>query len=1621
MSAIDLTTLTADAFADNPARVQDLLDTAAAMDDSVPVVMLPVRIETRFARVPAPVAVPVTLTDLARCLSEAATPLGQIAATDLTEPPAPVPSPQNRKERREPASEMYDRVAAQLGSADTALGACDLLLRQHLDGDPAPVVAGAAALRSGLEGAARSIARLRSDWQRGRLQAQLAAVDAHAQSTLGVIENSALPAAELRAALAPAAAAPTAGPAIPAGALSAGAATFKWLLAGAENLGAAPAATPDLAAAATTIPLLPAAYKQRLLVAISAAQARGTVPAGELATLATAVDGIRTDAGATVPAAQPTLLVDQLHVRIYPDDIAVDTHEEALTEAERDAGAAYWHARAAAGGDEAAQRAAWRALCAGRGSGRAAWIARLTEPPEPDPAAGVELAEEIMAALATFERRVEEVSQAAPGTRTPALVRAAQALDDVLATRRVIPQGAIDRARERWTGLRASVARLEAEAERFGPAGDPAAAEARAQLDQLLVHSDNELERLRPSHPQPPKTPEVELKEGAWTRAARSGVLPERFLVVAVAGGRVAHAVAGRPVPADLKLSIDPAPSDPAAEEFKLDENGDLVVGESIRWMMDYDEALAKGMAVTLPISETEALGGFARIYVIGLRPGDAADGAQRLAELLDNHHYGRAGLSLVPVGTPTNNTDKSSAGFRSTDDPDDSFPIEAAAALVDPGEQPAGDGLRAARALGVAPDTFAHVEHAGGRDAAEAQAATAALYPATIGSWLFDHLAGLVSADGRGRLSTFALAHVAARGLVPALRVGPQPYGLLPAMAYSRYVPDAAETVAAGAPASERDAQQRFDNLLAGVLIGAAGDWATIRDAHVAYATAPDVTDPRAHFLELLGLEAVSATAAYRFAVNVASRHSVASQDPGLQFGIPSSSPSADPTAAQYGPFALLERFRPQLATAFNVDPGAPLLDKGQLSDAYADVYRRVQDSRAYELRLLTGSHQLTGSLTGPDPAADVAALLAAAPAALAAQTRTDERHRSLLLLLARHARLVMLRDAALHALVAEGVLSEDDVILAGASTNFAVASLLSSETLTPWTYLFATLLDIDRRQALGISGSPLFTYLQNGQLTMADFLTGTGAAGVAGFRGGAYADVARRLADHAGALSQLAAVPAERLGLLVMEQLDVASHRLDAWITGLAHRRLTALRAATATPVGAYVAAYGWVENLRPDAGHPLAANVPAALEDPSRPVYADPQSEGFVHAPSVNHAVTAAILRGGYMSQRNEGDVENRMAVNLSSRRTRLACGLIDGVRAGNTLGALLGYRLERFLHDYHAGTGVTLDAVIGPLRKAFPSAAGVDAALNADAAALQVCDGLAITGTVLRWIEDNAAGRAAGLTVYDVLSFGQYTGYPWRLGTALPPLSDHDHLDGVVRAIDHVADALDALGDIVLAEGVHQLVMGNHARAAAVVSALGEGKAPPAPEVVETPRTGVTLTHRILLPLADAAGAPVGWEAVQMTPRAGAEPALNAWAARLIGAPGDIRLQLVEAASQLPAGEVTVADLGLHALDLVAILGPGLDTGLGEIATRALDARRPADLDDDTPPVPLQVDISSRAPTWGAGVRTLTEVAPLIEAIGALIGRARAATAQDWLLSEQGRAAARAWTWMSSVSG
>ena len=63
---------------------------------------------------------------------------------------------------------------------------------------------------------------------------------------------------------------------------------------------------------------------------------------------------------------------------------------------------------------------------------------------------------------------------------------------------------------------------------------------------------------------------------------------------------------------------------------------------------------------------------------------------------------------------------------------------------------------------------------------------------------------------------------------------------------------------------------------------------------------------------------------------------------------------------------------------------------------------------------------------------------------------------------------------------------------------------------------------------------------------------------------------------------------------------------------------------------------------------------------------------------------HAATAAILRSGYLTHKEKAQGDP-LATDLSSERVHRAKWVLDGVRQGQPLGALLGYRFERGLHD------------------------------------------------------------------------------------------------------------------------------------------------------------------------------------------------------------------------------------------------------------------------------------------------------------------------------------------------
>jgi hypothetical protein len=458
-------------------------------------------------------------------------------------------------------------------------------------------------------------------------------------------------------------------------------------------------------------------------------------------------------------------------------------------------------------------------------------------------------------------------------------------------------------------------------------------------------------------------------------------------------------------------------------------------------------------------------------------------------------------------------------------------------------------------------------------------------------------------------------------------------------------------------------------------------------------------------------------------------------------------------------------------------------------------------------------------------------------------------------------------------------------------------------------------------------------------------------------------------RVKEFRESLAHLKNLDVLRLDHLLRGTLDLSSHRLDAWVTSFATQRLENQR--RTQPTGLYVGGYGWLENLLPSA--PVAA-APAPPGE-AAPVTVAPNNPGFVHAPSLDQATTVAVLRSGHLSHAADGKLD-LLAVDLSSGRARLAQWLLDGVKAGQPLGALLGYRFERGLHEQHPG--LLLDRFISPLRKLAPlTSTRVDQAGQAveSVPAAHVLDGLKL---YRRW-------KASPTFLVDELH-------------VVPPAKPTEvaGLEAELRALDH---AVDAVGDALIAESVHQAVRGNPSRAAATLDALERGEAPPPElEVLRTPRSGQALTHRIIV-LCPQDLSTFGWKTTQ--PRALAERALNAWAAKLLGDPGRVRIRIDRLARDtgqpIDHHEVRADFLELCPLDVLYAAEPVDGKGHSELDQRLLSAARRT-LQNLPPDSLLRVD-PSRDATWPSTDLSWEEWMELARAAKRVIAGTRALRASD----------------------
>lgn len=458
---------------------------------------------------------------------------------------------------------------------------------------------------------------------------------------------------------------------------------------------------------------------------------------------------------------------------------------------------------------------------------------------------------------------------------------------------------------------------------------------------------------------------------------------------------------------------------------------------------------------------------------------------------------------------------------------------------------------------------------------------------------------------------------------------------------------------------------------------------------------------------------------------------------------------------------------------------------------------------------------------------------------------------------------------------------------------------------------------------------------------------------------------------------LRDLAQRPPELLEELLRGSLGLFSHRLDPWYTAFAVDRLRELRNDPASQSGLNVGGYGVVENLRPAARQSAGADG----------VYSNPLNGGYVHAPSANHGAAAAVLRSVHLAHEAAGHGE-AFSVDLSSERVRRGLELLEGIRGGQSLSALLGYRIERQL----AAEG--LQKFIAPLRRVAPMVAN-KLTPSADpvesVAATNVVDGLSLLEDA-GYDGEQAPSRAA----------------LWTNQPSLGPAPSRGDAAKLTRVLTAAADTLDAAADLSVAESVYQAVQGNPMRAGATVDGLSGAPVPP-PEVgvMRTPSTGVGVTHRLLVLLGDPAGG--GWAE---TPRAAAEPRLDAWARSTLPPPDQIgvRVRLVDTdGTELDvldgltietlnaAAGPSLASLQVGALDFVLLAEPRDEPQRSALELRLMalaELVRPAAMEDAS----LELDFD-RLDAWDADTFGLVEALEIARQLRDAISRGRPLAPED----------------------
>lgn len=950
----------------------------------------------------------------------------------------------------------------------------------------------------------------------------------------------------------------------------------------------------------------------------------------------------------------------------------------------------------------------------------------------------------------------------------------------------------------------------------------------------------------------------LKAKDEDWTQAAYTDMLPDRFVFNLYDDkGNQTVTKLGNTIKTDIQLGFNPK------EDLVKDSSGQQLYQKGLKWMFDYTEAVRVGLGATVTLTSKQLQEGFSKLTVVGVKYSkNHSESADKVIELFENHQFKADGMGLVEVGKATQSVEYQDLEKEGPSELDLFIDTHLRGELKGANDLKT-DGERLVDALGFQKTNLSSVHHRAKVDVSNSVEMSRILWPSTIEYYLNQFSANTYTHSRNASAKKFFLDHVSGRGTLPTIQIGNQAYGVTPVTSFSKWKNSSSETF------GEKLLESVLNPLYQNVFKPKSN--IDISNATEAYkALSANASSKRYSARSIIGKNIMSSMT--DIFINAQQQAALIKE-----LGNMGIDHNDIPDIMQYSMSAEATALTGPVVDSGRVFAKRTLQNSGAHND---NIFGLLYKANSFESII---SHKFNNILL-------------------------IEQKDSLLYLYVRYAylreavksslnylepnklnRAVALMDTEFHNLRSNKKLSNEMIEYMSLTETSVVKSepkfksligglnIASAKEVSKAspadikkvdTFLSAEVSkSVDANKNLEVPTSK-WDYLNN------SFSSVTGSLSMGSFlfdQMGLNRPETAELKALREALGNLKDLNVRELENLFSEHIDLTSHRLDAWLLGVANERLMNNRKTSKN--GIYYGAYGFVENLKKDKKSSGAEH-------------------GYIHAPSRDQAKVAAIARSGFSDimkemlsdSKTQSELEG-LSIDITSKRILSSLEMIDGINNGQDVRALLGFQFERALSEQRLA-GYILD-----FRDKYGTVSSISSKGEKDA-----------------YKANNTVDGKALLEAY------QKGGNSWIPATVSTP--DRVKIDSILVEVD---DNLDGFSDLMHVESLYQMIKSDYSGLAALLKSLNNFERIPEPEFIKTHVHALKHENRVGVIFSENGNKSM-WG--NTSHKSSLNPWVNEWLGNLLPTPENILVQ-INGTFDRSDNSVGMIDQTVSIIDLMAV--------------------------------------------------------------------------------------------------